>query len=69
VERTEDNRVPKGMFGRPGRRRKKGRPRLRWLDDVEQDLREIGVRIWRTKAVDRNEWQRTLEEAWALLGL
>jgi len=60
----EDNRVPKRMlYGRPGGRRKKGRPRLRWLDDVEEDLRETGVRRWRTKAVDRNEWQRILEEA------
>jgi hypothetical protein len=46
------------------RRKKEGRPRLKWLglDDVE-DLRETEVRRWRTKAVDRNEWQRILEEA------
>jgi hypothetical protein len=29
---------------------------------VEEDLREIGVRRWTTKAVDRSEWQRILEE-------
>jgi hypothetical protein len=45
------------------RRKKEGRPRLKWLDDEEEDLRETGVRRWRTKAVDRNEWQRILEEA------
>jgi hypothetical protein len=64
VERVEYNRVPKQMlYGRPGGRRKKGIPWLRWLDDVEEDLRETGVRRWRTKAVNRNEWQRILEEA------
>jgi hypothetical protein len=57
------------LYGRPGGRRKKGRPRLRWLDDVEEDLRERGVRRWRTKSVDRNEWQRVLEETYVLLGL
>jgi hypothetical protein len=30
---------------------------------VEEGLRDMGVRIWRTKAVDRDEWQRILEEA------
>jgi hypothetical protein len=29
---------------------------------VKDDLREIEVRRWRTNAVDRNEWQRILEE-------
>jgi hypothetical protein len=37
-------------------RRKKERPQIRLLDDEEEkDLREIGVRRWRTKAVERNE--------------
>jgi hypothetical protein len=63
VDRIEDNSVTNRiLYGRPGGRRKKGRLRLRWLDDVE-DLREIGVKRWRTRAVDRNEWQRILEEA------
>jgi hypothetical protein len=44
-------------------RRKKEDPRLRWLDDIEEDLREAPVRRWRTKAVDSNEWQSILEEA------
>jgi hypothetical protein len=59
----DGNRVPKRvLYGRPGRRRKRGRLQLRWSDDVE-DVIEIGVRRWRTMAVDRNEWQRILEEA------
>jgi hypothetical protein len=52
----EENRVPKRMlYGRPGGRRKKVRRRLGWLNDVEDDLRETGMRRWRTKAVDMNK--------------
>jgi hypothetical protein len=28
----------------------------------ERDFRGVGVKRWRTKAVDRNEWQRIIEE-------
>jgi hypothetical protein len=37
-------------------RRRMGRSRLRWLEDVEKDLGEMKVKRWRQKAVDREEW-------------
>jgi hypothetical protein len=60
VERMEDKEVPKRMLDRPGRRRKTP---VEVVRRCGEDLREIGVRRWRTKAVDRNECLRTLEEA------
>jgi hypothetical protein len=36
--------------------RKKKRPRLKWLKDVEKDLLEMKVKRWGEKAVDREEW-------------
>jgi hypothetical protein len=39
---------------------------LRWLKYVEKDLREIKVKKWRQKAVDREEWASIIKEAKAL---
>jgi hypothetical protein len=64
VVRMDDERMVKTAFlGNPGGRRKPGRPRLRWLDCVEDDLTTLGVRIWRKKAEDREEWAIILKEA------
>ena len=44
-------------------RRGTGRPRLRWIDDVEDDLRKLGVKRWRAEALDREEWASIIREA------
>ena len=51
------------LEGRSGRERL----RLRWIDDVEDDLRKLGVRRWRTKSLDREEWASIIREAKAKL--
>jgi hypothetical protein len=44
-------------------RRGRGRPRLRWVNDVEEDLRILGVKRWRKKALDRREWASAIKKA------
>ena len=46
--------------------RGRGRPRLRWIN-VEDDLRKLGVKRWRTKAMEREEWTSIIKEAKAKL--
>jgi hypothetical protein len=50
-------------LGNPGGRRKPGRPRLRWLDCVEDDLKTLWVKRWRKREEDREEWATILKEA------
>jgi hypothetical protein len=59
--------VKKIFEGQLERRRDRGRPRLRWIKDVEDDLRKLGVKRWRTKALDRVEWVSIMREAKAKL--
>jgi hypothetical protein len=40
---------------------------LGWLDDVEADIKTLGIKIWRLKAQDREEWTVILREAKAKL--
>jgi hypothetical protein len=31
--------------------------------DVQEDLREMGIKRWRRKALDRDQWRRIAQEA------
>jgi hypothetical protein len=64
VKRMDQKRVVKRTFeSKPEWRRKVGRPRLRWLDDVEIDLRVMKVKRWRKKAQNREAWASVIKEA------
>jgi hypothetical protein len=40
-----------------------GRPRARWADVVQRDaVRLLGVRGWRRRAENRDEWRRLMRE-------
>jgi len=54
---------------KPEGRRRAGRPNLRWIDGVRKDAEKLGVRNWRARARDRDDWRRLLELAKTLHGL
>ena len=43
-----------------GGSRRRGRPNLRWKDQVLSDAAAFGIFNWRQKAVNREEWRRIL---------
>jgi hypothetical protein len=47
------------LIGKPEGKRTLGRPRLRWVDNVKMDLREVGWdgRDWIDLAQDRDWWR------------
>jgi hypothetical protein len=70
VVRMEEDGVPKKILDQhPGGRRKPGRLRKRWLDDVTNDLEVLGIRDCRRRALGRKEWVKSVGEARVLHGL
>jgi len=63
VVRMVQGRIVKKVFGSKleGNRRS-GRPKPRWLEDVETYLREKKVKRLQQKAVDREEWESVITE-------
>jgi hypothetical protein len=62
--------MPKRILkGRIDNRRRRGRPRTRWMDSVIADRTTMGISGWRTKVVDRDAWRTVVIEAKTHQGL
>jgi len=55
--RMSDEKAAKKVFpGKTEGRRKAARPKLRWFDCIERDLKSMSVKRWRNKSEDRYAW-------------
>jgi hypothetical protein len=43
--------------------RTRGRPRKRWIVDIEEDMQIMGIRRWRNQCEKRAEWKKMTEKA------
>jgi len=66
----EEDRMPKKIFTQEleGKRRR-GRHRKRWKEEVEKDLQVLGVRRWRELVADRKKWKDIARQAKVHIGL
>jgi hypothetical protein len=65
---SEDRVIKKLYMSKPEGRRSVGRPKVRWLDDVEEGLRKMRITGWRRKSRRRDEWKSVLREVKVLQG-
>jgi len=67
----EEESIPKNVLdGKFYTTRLVGRPRTRWADVVQRDaLQLLGIRGWRRRAENRDEWRRLMREAKSWKGL
>ena len=70
VMRMDGGRMPRRMLEwKPMGRRIRGRPRKRWIEDVEEDVHMMGIRGWRKLSKERMEWKKLAEKAKTHSGL
>ena len=72
IIKMEEERIPKKkvLNGNFHTTRPVGRPRTRWADVVQRDaLQLLGIRGWRRRAANRDEWRRLVSVAKARKGL
>jgi hypothetical protein len=68
--RMNNDRTLKKIFNtKPDGVRRAGRPKLRWEDGVDQDMRILEVKNWKKVTLDRDEGAKLLKKARAHQGL
>jgi hypothetical protein len=58
-----DSTLKKIFNTKPDGARSVGRPKLRWEDGVDQDMRILRVKNWKIVALNRDEWAQLLNKA------
>jgi hypothetical protein len=66
---NNDSTLKKIFNTKPDGARSAGRPKLRWEDSVDQDLRILGAKNWKKVALNRDKWAKLLKKARAHHGL
>jgi hypothetical protein len=70
VMRMDDNRRPKRTLEwKPIGKRIRGRPKKRWIEDIEEDMQIMGARRRRKQCEERAEWKRITEKVKTHSGL
>jgi hypothetical protein len=46
----------------------RGRPRKRWVVDIEEDKKIMGIKRWRKQCKERAEWKRLLRRLKPIVG-
>jgi len=68
--RIDDKRTPKRILEwKLIGTRIRGRPRKRWIVDIEEDMQMMGIRRWRKQCTERAEWKRITEKGKTRSGL
>jgi len=66
----DDKRTPKKILEwKPIAMRIGGRPRKRWILDIEEYMQITGIKGWRKQCKERAEWKRNTEKAKTYRGL
>ena len=66
---NNDRTFKKILNTKPDGTRSVGRPKLRWEDGFDQDMRISGVKNWKILALNRDEWAKLLKKARTHQGL
>jgi len=64
VMRMEGKRIPKRVLEwKQTGRRSRGRPRKKWIENIEEDIQIMGIREWRKLCKERAEWKEITGKA------
>lgn len=70
VFRMDDNRAAKTVLLRDsGIKKRRGRPKEKWISAVCKDLTKLGITNWKNCASDRQQWKAVVYQAKGQLGL